>query len=112
MLFADQTAFADAYQVISVLGYSLLPIVVLAFLSIVVNLHGWLFHEIFFLALFHLCPNTGYFGAVLGIVCSAWCTRSATSIFETVLGMQQQRYLIAYPISIFYGAFVLFTIFR
>lgn len=83
----------DTYQVISVLGYSLLPICVLAVISIVIDLHG-------------------YFGAFLGVITVVWSARSATTIFESSLGMQQQRYLIAYPIALFYGAFVIFTIFR
>ncbi len=83
----------DAYQVISVLGYCLLPIVVLAAVGILVSLHG-------------------AFGAVCGLLVVAWCTRSATAIFEEALQMQQQRYLIAYPVLIFYTSFVLFSIFR
>lgn len=83
----------DVYQVISVLGYCILPIVVLAALAIIVNMHG-------------------AFGGVLGLVIVLWCTKSATSIFEEALQMQQQRYLIAYPVLIFYTSFVLFSIFR
>jgi hypothetical protein len=83
----------DAYQVISVLGYSMLPIVVSAALAIVVDMHGT-------------------FGMVVGIVIVLWCTRSATSIFEDALDMQQQRYLIAYPVAMFYATFVMFSIFK
>ena len=83
----------DAYQVISVLGYCLLPIVVLAAVGILINLHG---------------PA----GVVGGLMVVAWCTRSATAIFEEALQMQQQRYLIAYPVLIFYTSFVLFSVFR
>ena len=83
----------DSYQVISVLGYSLLPVVGLAALSIFVDLHG-------------------VFGAVAGLIVVAWCTKAATSIFEDALQMQQQRYLIAYPVFLFYSSFVLLSIFR
>lgn len=83
----------DSYQVISVLGYCLLPIVVLALVAIFFNLHGPV-------------------GGVCGVLTVVWCTKSSTSIFENALGMQQQRYLIAYPVAIFYTAFVLFSIFR
>jgi hypothetical protein len=83
----------DVYQVISVLGYCLLPIIVLAALAIPVNLHGM-------------------FGVACGLIVVVWCTKSATSIFEEALQMQQQRYLIAYPVLIFYTSFVLFSVFR
>lgn len=83
----------DAYQVISILGYCMLPIVVSAALAIVIDMHG-------------------LFGLFGGIAIVLWCTKSATSIFEDALDMQQQRYLIAYPVAMFYATFVMFSIFK
>ena len=83
----------DLYQVMSVMGYCMLPIVVLAALAIVIDMHGT-------------------FGAVLGLIFVAWCTKSATAIFEDALDMREQRYLIAYPVSMFYLTFSLISIFR
>ena len=68
-------------------------LVCLAGIAILINLHGTL-------------------GGVLGVLVILWCTKSATFIFENALGMQQQRYLIAYPVALFYTAFALLSIFN
>ena len=51
----------DFYQVTSVMGYCMLPIVVLAALAIVVDMHGT-------------------FGGVLGLLVVIWCTKSAVVV--------------------------------
>ncbi|CAM9577286.1 unnamed protein product, partial [Ectocarpus sp. 13 AM-2016] len=67
----------DLWKTTSVLGYCLLPVIGLAAMGIVTDLRG----------------NLGH---VLGFVAVAWCTISATRLFEEYLEMRRQRYLVAY----------------
>ncbi|KAI0314095.1 Yip1-domain-containing protein [Amylostereum chailletii] len=83
----------DAYRTASVLGYCLLPMVSVSALSVVVQLHGLL----------------GYFLSSLSI---AWCTYAASGIFVAVLQMTHQRFLVAYPVGLFYGCFALLSVFN
>ena len=48
---------------------------------------------------------------VLTAVSVFWCTYSASAMFVSVLSMEHQRFLIAYPICLFYTCFALLTIF-
>jgi hypothetical protein len=82
----------DLYRTASVLGYCLLPMVLLSSLSILLRLKG-------------------LFGYGLGIASVAWCTFASSGIFVSVLGMRNQRFLIAYPVALFYACFALITIF-
>jgi multisubunit Na+/H+ antiporter MnhE subunit len=82
----------DISRTFSVLGYCLLPIVVLSAVAIFVSLKN-------------------SFGVISGIVTALWCAQSATRFFEAALQMRQQRYLIAYPSFLLYAVFVLFVIF-
>jgi len=82
----------DIYRVISVLGYCLLPMVLLGFLSLIV-------------------PLNGVTGFVLAAVSIAWCTHSAALMFVKVLSLVEQRMLIAYPIGLLYTCFALLTVF-
>jgi hypothetical protein len=77
----------------SVLGYCLLPMVLLSCLLSVVRGHGNLI------------------GLIMGSVAVFWCSFSASNMFVAVLSMQEQRLLIAYPIFLFYFCFALLTIF-
>lgn len=83
----------DAYRVSSVLGYCLLPIVLTSLVSVAVNLDGLL----------------GYLASIVSVV---WCSYAASGIFVSVLQMQNQRFLVAYPVSLFYAAFSLLTVFQ
>lgn len=76
----------------SILGYSLLPIVLLAAVNVFVDL-------------------TGMVGLVLAVLAIGWCTFSATRFVEVDLNMRKQRYLVAYPITLLYACFALLTIF-
>mmetsp|Transcript_28421 Transcript_28421/g.37159 ORF Transcript_28421/g.37159 Transcript_28421/m.37159 type:complete len:238 (+) Transcript_28421:56-769(+) len=91
-LLSADSRHIDIIKVASVLGYCLLPIIGLATLGILFNL-------------------TGYFGLFLAIFTITWCTYSSTRLFEQYLSMEQQRWLIAYPIGLLYACFVLITIF-
>lgn len=82
----------DGSRVFSVLGYSMLPITVLSAIRIVLDLRGLL-------------------GIILAGVAISWATLSSTRIFSAACRMQDQRYLIAYPIFLLYGCFVLITVF-
>jgi len=83
---------ADLYRTASVLGYCLLPMVLLSGISILLKLRG----------------AVGY---GLGISSIFWCTYSSSSIFVTILGMKNQRILVAYPVGLLYACFALITIF-
>jgi len=92
LLQPPSTHDVNFWLVASTLGYCLLPVVLVAVVGIVVSLKG----------------SVGNGLAALAI---AWCTYTATRIFERSCGMTKQRFLIAYPIGLLYAAFVLITIF-
>lgn len=48
---------------------------------------------------------SGAVGYVLTVVTIAWCAYSASSIFTSVLRMQSQRLLVAYPVAMVYACF-------
>lgn len=82
----------ELYKVISILGYSLLPFTFLAFLSIFADL-------------------TTLLGGMVSLAMITWSTVTATRYFEYGLDMEDKKYLIAYPISLFYFVFMLLTLF-
>lgn len=82
----------ELHVVFSVLGYSLLPIVFLAFVAVVV-------------------PLKGNVGLVLVPPSVGWCTLTATRFFEAALSAREQRYLIAYPAFLLFACFALITVF-
>lgn len=77
---------------ISVLGYCLLPMVVLSGVSIVLSLKGSL-------------------GTGLAVFVVLWCSLSASKLFVTALAMSHQQPLVAYPCALLYGVFALLTVF-
>mmetsp|Transcript_32884 Transcript_32884/g.48658 ORF Transcript_32884/g.48658 Transcript_32884/m.48658 type:complete len:377 (+) Transcript_32884:173-1303(+) len=83
------------WTVTSILGYSLLPVNLLAAVKLlVVNLGNFIM-----------------FGRILALLTVLWCTVSSTRLMEQGCDMRNQRYLIAYPIALMYTAFVMITIF-
>mmetsp|Transcript_14022 Transcript_14022/g.21227 ORF Transcript_14022/g.21227 Transcript_14022/m.21227 type:complete len:283 (-) Transcript_14022:115-963(-) len=82
----------DIFRTVSILGYCLLPLVVLAATSIFFNLKGYV----------------GFSATVVAIL---WCTVAATRFIETTLDMRSQRYLVAYPLMLLYSCFALITVF-
>ncbi len=88
------TVAIDIYRVFSVLGYALLPIVVLSGCTILLDLrkHAWL-------------------GTPLTVLAILWCTQTATRFFEAATNMREQRLLIAYPVFLLYACFALITVF-
>ncbi|CAO3633009.1 unnamed protein product [Cunninghamella blakesleeana] len=82
----------DWSRTASVLGYCLLPMVMLSGFSIVLKLDGMV-------------------GFVLSVLSILWCTWSSSTIFATTLHMSDQRLLIGYPVGLFYACFALMTVF-
>lgn len=84
--------YVTLYACISNLFYGLLPFCFLAFTSIFIELKGTV-------------------GTILSGLIVAWSTMTATRLFEYGLDMEDKKYLIAYPIVLFYSIFLLMTIF-
>ncbi|NWY27098.1 YIPF7 protein, partial [Pheucticus melanocephalus] len=78
--------------VASVLGYCLLPMVILSSAAVLFSLQG--------------TPGT-----VLALFTIGWCSLSASKIFTSALAMEGQQLLIAYPCALLYGLFALLTVF-
>ncbi|XP_078534370.1 protein YIPF7 [Lissotriton helveticus] len=78
--------------VASVLGYCLLPMVVLSSCAVFFSLQGLL-------------------GTLLAMVIIGWCSLSASKMFISTLAMEGQQLLIAYPCALLYGLFALLTVF-
>uniref|UniRef100_A0A8C4RBE1 Protein YIPF n=1 Tax=Eptatretus burgeri TaxID=7764 RepID=A0A8C4RBE1_EPTBU len=78
--------------VASILGYCLLPMVLLSAVAAIISLHGLL-------------------GMVLAGVVIAWCSLSASKLIISALAMDGQQLLVAYPCALLYGVFALLTLF-
>lgn len=79
-------------SVASVLGYCMLPVVVLAGISVFTTLRGPI-------------------GLILAVSAVAWASLSASRLFSTMSGEEDQKLLIAYPCLLLYGVFTLIIIF-
>lgn len=88
----SSTKGIDLIRVASVLGYCLLPLVFVSAIGVFVNMDN----------------IVGYLLSALSI---AWCTKSASAIFVTVLQLADMSMLVAYPLALFYGVFSIMTIF-
>jgi len=75
-----------------IFGYCLPPVLLLSFVSIFADLRGPLGHAFSALMIF-------------------WSTVIATSYIERILDMRQQRYLVAYPVALFYACFAMLAVF-
>ncbi|XP_022328200.1 protein YIPF5-like [Crassostrea virginica] len=78
--------------VISVLGYCLLPMVILSFSAVLLSLKGML-------------------GILLTVLTVVWCSFSSSKLFVSALSMENQQPLVAYPCGLVYGVFALLTVF-
>ncbi|ORX38356.1 hypothetical protein BD324DRAFT_620524 [Kockovaella imperatae] len=83
----------DAYRTASVLGYCLIPMIFLGSLGIGIGIDSAI-------------------GYILSVISIIWCTHSASQIFVSVLRMDHQRLLVAYPVGLLYGCFALLSIFN
>jgi hypothetical protein len=83
----------DLYHCGSLVGYSLLPMVIFSLLSIFV-------------------PGRGVLEFILAVLTVIWCTRSCTTLMiDLVPNAEEYRSLIAYPCGLIYTAFCLLVIF-
>jgi hypothetical protein len=121
-------------QTMSILGYSLVPTVVLAAINIFVNMTyvfaavvcSWLLLTPLIHTHTHTYTHTHTrarahrflsppFSGILGFCISsfsiAWSTLTATRLIEFSLQMREQRYLVAYPVVLMYACFTLLTVF-
>lgn len=92
----------DAYRTASVLGYCLLPLVLLSVVSIALSLEFVPFscRAPYHFELTRLNQNSGTLGYVLSALTIAWCSYSASSIFSSVLRLSSQKFLVAYPVGL------------
>jgi hypothetical protein len=82
------------WTVMSIMGYALLPVNILGLIKIfVINLF-----------------NMQTLGAILGGLTILWSTMASTRLLELGCDLRDQRYLIMYPLLLFYSAFVMMTI--
>ncbi|MEM7496003.1 MAG: YIP1 family protein [Myxococcota bacterium] len=84
----------DLYRSTSILGYALLPMVLLSFF-----------------AAFLPVKSIRLLGALLGGGCIAWSSTTAAKIFVAVLQMDQQFWLVWYPLALLYASFAIITVF-
>ena len=91
-LLTKKGVYVELYSTISIMGYCLLPFVFLAFSALFFDL---------------LHPM----GVLFGIFIVMWSSIAATRLFEHSLEMRDQKYLIMYPIVLFYCVFVMLTVF-
>ena len=78
--------------VASILGYCLLPIVMLSVAALILSLQTT-------------------FGTLLTLAAVFWCSLSSSKLFSSALKMENQQALIAYPCAMLYGIFALLTVF-
>ena len=78
---------------VSVLGYCLLPMVMLSGLSILVNLRATAA------------------GSILSVVAILWCAIGASNLLVTAMDISNARLIVGYPCALFYTVFALLTVF-
>ena len=91
-LMSDEKNSILLYNTISVLGYCLIPIVLLSFIAVFLDMKNIL-------------------GGILSLVAIVLSSLNASRFFEIGLEMYSQRWLIFYPVALFYTCFVLVTIY-
>ncbi|TID14944.1 hypothetical protein CANINC_004615 [Pichia inconspicua] len=82
----------DFLRTASVIGYCLLPLVMLSAIAVGLQLNNFI-------------------GYLLSVICVSWCTWAASGFFVRVLNLSNARPLIAYPLGMFYSVFALMTVF-
>jgi len=88
----SQSGGIDLYGTTSILGYGLLPIVFVALTGVFLSLKGTA-------------------GLLISAVCIFWATAASSRFFATGIVMAQQRWLVAYPVGLFYVCFTLLAVF-
>lgn len=82
----------SASVTVSVLGYCMLPMCVLAVISALLSLKGVL-------------------GVILCSITVSWAAFASSKLFVSVLAMYDQQPLVAYPCALMYGLFAVLTVF-
>lgn len=90
-LMSDQVQI-DVLRSASVIGYCLLPLVLISVIGVGVSL-----------------DNVG--GYLISTIAVFWCTYSASAFFVAVLRLHNVRALIGYPLALFYSVFAIMAIF-
>lgn len=90
--FMSEEITIDLIRSASVIGYCLLPLVLISVFGVFISLDNLL-------------------GFILSAIAVFWCTFSASGFFVVVLKLDNVRPLIAYPLFIFYSVFALMAIF-
>eukprot|EP00985_Skeletonema_marinoi_P007856 scaffold3506_cov94-Skeletonema_marinoi.AAC.2 len=75
------------WTVVSILGYALLPVNLLAGINILYRVH-----------------KMNVVGMALAVLIILWCTAASTRLFERGCQMRDQRFLVAYPAALLYSA--------
>jgi hypothetical protein len=78
---------------VSVLGYCILPMVMLSAVSILINLKATIA------------------GNILSVVAILWCAIGASNLLVTAIDITNARLMVAYPCALFYTVFALLTVF-
>ena len=91
-LLTRKGVYVELYSTISIMGCCLLPFCFLATAAIFTNL-------------------VNPYGIAFGVFVVLWSATAATRLFEYSLDMKDQKYLIMYPIVLFYCVFVMLTVF-
>jgi len=90
MISSEQTIGIS--HTMSVLGYGLLPMNILALSSLSFSANGFIL-------------------PIIAVIVVLWSTYSASSLFVRVLSLSEQQGLIAYPVGLLYACFALMAIF-
>ena len=80
------------YNTISVLGYCLIPIVLLSFIAVFMDMKNFV-------------------GGIFAFLAIVLASLNASRFFEIGLDMYSQRWIIFYPVALFYTCFVLVTVY-
>merc|ERR1712154_46588 len=91
-LMSENNAGIDMLHTVSIVGYCVLPIIFLSTINIVFNLKGKI-------------------GFLLSTFFVMWSAFIATRFFEKLTEMSHHRFLILYPMALFYACFALITVF-
>ncbi|EMR10778.1 hypothetical protein PNEG_00926 [Pneumocystis murina B123] len=79
-------------RTVSVLGYCLLPLVLTSACGVLVSMDGLV-------------------GYIVSSVAILWCTYSASAMFVVAFQLNEMRFLVAYPVALFYSVFAVMTVF-
>eukprot|EP00929_Paragymnodinium_shiwhaense_P069195 TRINITY_DN34906_c0_g1_i1.p1 TRINITY_DN34906_c0_g1~~TRINITY_DN34906_c0_g1_i1.p1 ORF type:complete len:323 (-),score=62.27 TRINITY_DN34906_c0_g1_i1:216-1184(-) len=88
----SQRGGIDLYSTGSILLYGLIPIVIVALISVVLNLNSSA-------------------GAVVATLCIIWASAASSRFFAYGFLRPEQKWLVAYPVCLFYVCFCLLAVF-